>query len=64
MLDALHLLTVRAAVAVESVRRSEEGQALVEYALILFLVALVSIAILGTLGTTVSSMFNQVADDF
>jgi Flp pilus assembly pilin Flp len=36
----------------------------VEYALILFLVALVCIAILGTLGVKVSSMFNTVTDDF
>ncbi len=64
MLDAVRLLTVRAAVALESARRGEEGQAMVEYALILFLVALVSIAVLSTLGTAVSSMFNQVVDDF
>ena len=64
MLDAIRLLTVRAAVALESARRSEEGQAMVEYALILFLIALVSIAVLSTLGTAVSSMFNQVVDDF
>ncbi len=64
MVDALQLLAVRVAVAVESARRNEEGQALVEYALILFLVALVSIAVLSTLGTAVSSMFNQVVDDF
>jgi Flp pilus assembly pilin Flp len=47
-----------------SVRTDERGQAMVEYALILFLVALVAIAILGTLGTTVSSMFSTVISEF
>ena len=47
-----------------SVRADEPGQAMVEYALILFLVALVVIAILGTLGTTVSSMFSTVVSEF
>ena len=47
-----------------SVRTDERGQAIVEYALILFLVALVVIAILGTLGTTVSSMFSTVVSEF
>jgi Flp pilus assembly pilin Flp len=45
-------------------RTDERGQAMVEYALILFLVALVAIAILGTLGTTVSSMFSTVISEF
>jgi Flp pilus assembly pilin Flp len=37
---------------------------MVEYALILFLVALVTIAILGTLGATVSAMFSTVVSEF
>jgi pilus assembly protein Flp/PilA len=36
----------------------EAGQGLVEYALIIVLVAVVSIAILTTLGTSVSSVFS------
>ncbi len=39
--------------------RSEAGQGLVEYALIVVLIAVVSIAILTTLGTSVSSVFSQ-----
>ena len=39
--------------------RHEAGQGLVEYALIVVLIAVVSIAILTTLGTTVSSVFSQ-----
>ena len=44
---------------VDSLRnRSESGQGLVEYALIIVLIAVVSIAILTTLGTSVSSVFS------
>jgi pilus assembly protein Flp/PilA len=38
----------------------QEGQALVEYALILALIAVVSIAILTALGVNVSRVFNSV----
>ena len=44
-----------------SVRR-EEGQALVEYALILFLIAVVCIVVLTTLGTRVSGTLQSIAD--
>lgn len=47
--------------AMANIRR-DEGQALVEYALILFLVALVSIGVLTTLGTRVQNVLNQVAN--
>mgnify|MGYP000005846680 CR=1 FL=1 len=40
----------------------EEGQGLVEYALILVLVAIVVIVILSLLGTQVSSVFSRIAD--
>jgi len=42
----------------------EEGQALVEYALIIAFVAIVCAALLGALGTGVSSIIQQVADAF
>lgn len=58
------VLAARAVGHLDSVRRREEGQALVEYALILFLVALVVIGILGTLGGAVSSMFSVVNSEF
>jgi Flp pilus assembly pilin Flp len=38
----------------------QEGQALVEYALILALIAVLSIAILQALGVNVSRIFNKV----
>lgn len=40
----------------------EEGQGLVEYALILVLIAIVVIGILTVLGNRVSSVFNRVND--
>lgn len=39
----------------------EEGQGLVEYALILVLVAIVVIVILSLLGTQVSAVFSRIA---
>lgn len=41
-------------------RRAEQGQGLVEYALILSLVALASIAILTVLGRTVGEVFTKI----
>jgi len=38
---------------------SEEGQGLVEYALIVVLISIVSIAIMTTLGGTIGSVFTQ-----
>ena len=42
--------------------RREEGQALVEYALILFLIAVVCIAVLTTLGTRVRDTLQSIAN--
>jgi Flp pilus assembly pilin Flp len=42
--------------------RRDEGQALVEYALILFLIAVVSITVLSTLGTKVSATLQSIVD--
>ncbi len=44
-----------------SVREHEEGQALVEYALILSLVSVVAIAALTLVGTNVTTILNSVA---
>jgi pilus assembly protein Flp/PilA len=56
----LRSLPIRAYLAVAALRDREEGQALVEYALLLALIAVVSIGILTTLGTSVSSIFSKV----
>jgi pilus assembly protein Flp/PilA len=44
--------------------RSQEGQGLVEYALIIMLVALVVFGILGTLGGNVTSVFSTISSKF
>src|SRR6478672_10233106 len=44
---------------VASIARSERGQALVEYALVLALVSVVAIGALNLLGTSVQSLFGQ-----
>jgi pilus assembly protein Flp/PilA len=41
--------------------RREEGQALVEYALIISLIAIVAIGVLTTLGTNVSTILSSIA---
>jgi pilus assembly protein Flp/PilA len=51
---------VRAYEALVSRLERQEGQALVEYALILALIAVVSIAILKTLGLNVQRVFTSV----
>jgi pilus assembly protein Flp/PilA len=51
---------MRAYLAVAALRDREEGQALVEYALLLSLIAVVSIGILTALGHSVSSIFSGV----
>ncbi len=43
-------------------RRDEEGQGLVEYALILVLVALVVIAILAIMGPQIGNVFSRVTN--
>ena len=40
----------------------EEGQTLVEYALIILGVAIVCVAIVGTIGGQISSVFSHIAD--
>jgi pilus assembly protein Flp/PilA len=56
----LRSLPMRAYLAVAALRDREEGQALVEYALLLSLIAVVSIGILTALGTSVSTIFSQI----
>ncbi len=45
---------------VARLRREDQGQTMVEYALILFLVSIVSIIILTTLGVNIQGVFNTI----
>jgi Flp pilus assembly pilin Flp len=47
---------------IAQLRDREEGQALVEYALILSLVSIAAIGILGILGTDIFKILQQVAN--
>ena len=46
---------------VKSFARNEEGQDLLEYALLVALIALVAIGAVGAAGTSVSKIFNSIA---
>jgi Flp pilus assembly pilin Flp len=50
--------------AVSSMLSPEEGQTMVEYALILALVSVAAVAILNALGAGVSGVFSKVNADF
>jgi pilus assembly protein Flp/PilA len=63
-MEMLRALPMRAYLALQSVKDREDGQAMVEYALLLSLIAIVSIAVLTTLGTKVSSVFDEINNDF
>ena len=54
--------TDRLMVQVKELAGREDGQGLVEYALILVFVSVVSIVVLTTLGHSVSSVFQSVVD--
>jgi pilus assembly protein Flp/PilA len=54
---------IRMYLALTALRDGEEGQAMVEYALILALVSVAAVGILSLLGTSVSSIFNEINSD-
>jgi pilus assembly protein Flp/PilA len=47
---------------VKSFARNEEGQDLLEYALLVALIALIAIGAVGAAGQSVSTIFNAIAD--
>ena len=61
-METLKLVPVRMYLAAKALRDREDGQAMVEYALILALVSVAAVGILSTLGTSLSSIFNKVND--
>jgi len=56
-------IPMRLYLALTALRDGEEGQAMVEYALILALVSVAAVAILSTLGSSVSSIFSEINAD-
>jgi pilus assembly protein Flp/PilA len=57
------LIPMRAYLALTALRDREEGQAMVEYALILALVSVAAVGILSVLGKSVSSIFSEINQD-
>ena len=60
MLDRFNLWVAALAGRVQELKR-EDGQAMVEYALILGLVSVVAILALTAIGTNVTAIFNNIA---
>ena len=54
---------IRMYLALTALRDGEEGQAMVEYALILALVSVAAVGILSLLGKSVSSIFSEINAD-
>jgi pilus assembly protein Flp/PilA len=61
MMERLTLWMTKGFSRFEELRSEEGGQALVEYALILALIAVVSIAVLTTLGQNVAAKLGDIA---
>jgi pilus assembly protein Flp/PilA len=61
--ETVKLIPARMYLALTSLRDREDGQAMVEYALILALVSVAAVAILKTLGGSVSSIFDKINTD-
>ena len=60
MSDRFNLWTVALIGRIQQLKERDEGQAMVEYALILGLVSVVAITVLGLIGTHVNTLFQKV----
>jgi Flp pilus assembly pilin Flp len=60
MLQDLWIRLGSAIAAPEQILRRQEGQALVEYALILVFVSIVGVTLLGTIGNKLQGLFTSV----
>jgi pilus assembly protein Flp/PilA len=60
MVEVLRSFPSRVYLAAAALRDREEGQAMVEYALLLSLIAVVSIGVLTALGQNVSGIFSSI----
>jgi pilus assembly protein Flp/PilA len=63
MFDRLRIRVVTGMLYLQELRRRENGQALVEYALILGLISVVAILALTNIGTGVRSKLSDIATD-
>jgi pilus assembly protein Flp/PilA len=59
----LESMWVKIATTYVSLRNREDGQALVEYALILALISVVAVAALSAIGTNVNTVLETIRDD-
>jgi len=57
------LIPMRVYLALTALRDREEGQAMVEYALILALVSVAAVGLLKILGTQVNGVFSKISAD-
>jgi Flp pilus assembly pilin Flp len=62
-MDTLKLFPLRMYLKARDLRDREDGQAMVEYALILSLVSIGAIAILGQIGGNVKSIFVSINNE-
>jgi pilus assembly protein Flp/PilA len=61
-MQRINLWVAELALRARSIREAD-GQAMIEYALILALVSVAAVTILSTLGVSVSSIFDQINSD-
>lgn len=62
MVDRFNLWTVQLVGRLQTLREREDGQALVEYALILALIAVAAIVALKALGGSVSNILQEISN--
>jgi pilus assembly protein Flp/PilA len=62
-MERVKAIPMRLYYAFAALRSGEEGQAMVEYALILALVSVAAVAVLSLLGGSVSSIFSEINAD-
>ena len=62
-METLKLFPIRMYLAAQALRDREEGQAMVEYALILALVSVAAVAVLTSLGKSVTNIFSTINSD-
>ena len=63
MLYSIHSRLALALADLKASVKRDEGQALIEYALIISLIALVAIVALNTTGTNISKILNTIAGE-